>query len=220
MCAYEIKEDYVAQRVALTREASPGDYWTPERIAAAGIYQHHVYRKAAEIAEAEGYSRIADFGCGVGDKLQLMFGHLGPVGFDQPTVGGLVSSRNPDIEFRPVDLESPGDVLGTGESFDLTICADVLEHLLDPDPAMGLIRRATRGVAVFSTPDRDVVRGPGVVRSEKPEHVREWNSGEFVSFVETRGFEVLSHALVPRTDEAPGPGVMCSCQVVVAGVRS
>lgn len=223
MSAYEIKPGYIPQPVARSRESKPGDYWTPERIAAAGVYQHHVYSLAASIVAENEFETVADFGCGVGDKLRAFFGHLRPVGFDQPTLASLVSERNPCVEFHPIDLEQPSDALerarGEGHRFDLTICADVLEHLLDPDPAMGLIRRATRGLAVFSTPDRDIVRGPDTDRCEKPEHVREWNSPEFASFVRSRGFEILSHDLVPRTDEPAGPGVMSSCQVVVASVR-
>ncbi|MEM1424860.1 MAG: hypothetical protein AAGH64_12775, partial [Planctomycetota bacterium] len=114
---YHIKDGYVAQTVALTRERSAGEYWTAERLDAAGAYQLAVYERAAALADEHGYTRIADFGCGPGDKLQRFFGPHRPVGFDQATLAGVVAQRNPDVLFRAIDLESPSGVLDPDERF-------------------------------------------------------------------------------------------------------
>jgi hypothetical protein len=101
-----------------------------------------------------------------------------------------------------VDLEAPS--FAPERAYDLIICADVLEHLIDPDPAIRLIRRCAHAgtLVLLSTPDRRRRRGRGCMRSDKPEHVREWSRDEFLRFVGTRGLEVLCSRLTPQ-DNTP-----------------
>ncbi|MEM1422449.1 MAG: hypothetical protein AAGH64_00445, partial [Planctomycetota bacterium] len=92
----------------------------------------------------------------------------------------------------------------------------LLEHLIDPDPAIEVLRRHTAGVVVLSTPDRDVVRGPDAMGLEKPEHVREWNRGEFADYLTSRGLDIVLHELVSKTGGSQSPSGPRSCQLVVA----
>jgi hypothetical protein len=80
----------------------------------------------------------------------------------------------------------------------------VLEHLVDPDPAMNMIRAfANPGTLILlSTPERDRERGRDCMASNKPEHVREWSRDEFARFVKTRGFRTVASRLFPK-DDAP-----------------
>lgn len=195
---YCIKPGYRARREALTLEHDAGDYWTPARIAAADLYQHDVYELARDCAERMGGGlRIADVGCGYPRKtMRLAPFALAVTAFDQPTLASVVARDFPSLRFRPIDLARPG---AAKEHFDLVVCADVIEHLLDPDPCLGFLRDllGSHGILILSTPERDRVRGVHCLSSDKPEHVREWNADEFGRYVRSRGFDVVDHLLLP-----------------------
>ncbi|MGH7342468.1 MAG: class I SAM-dependent methyltransferase [Candidatus Rokuibacteriota bacterium] len=203
MSRYSIKPGYVARSRADTRETTAGQYWTPDKIRMASFYQYEVYRAARRLllGRPVGRRRVCDIGCGHPAKLRELLEPVadGIVGVDQPTVVDRLAAHPPTIEFRAMDLEAP-DVSGLHGTFDLVVCADVVEHLLDPDPCVRFLGALLRpdGIAVVSTPERDVMRGPECMTSPKPVHVREWNAQEFAEYLGTHGFTVRRHALLPK----------------------
>jgi 2-polyprenyl-3-methyl-5-hydroxy-6-metoxy-1,4-benzoquinol methylase len=203
MSRYSIKAGYAARTEANTREAAAGEYWTAERIRMASFYQYEVYRAARRILARRpaGRRRVCDVGCGHPAKLGELLAPIadGIVGVDQPTLGSHIAAHAPAVEFRGMDLEAP-DATGLAGAFDLVICADVLEHLLDPDPCVRFIAALLRpdGVGVVSTPERDIMRGPGCMTSPKAVHVREWNAAEFAGYLGAHGFIIRRHALLPK----------------------
>lgn len=222
-----IRDGYKAHTTAATVENTFGDYWVPGRIAKSMDYQWHVYHAARELADRHNLTSVGDFGCGVCTKLDHFLGHLHPHAFDQPTTERYIREKHPRVRFAPIDLETPHAI---SQRFDLTICSDVLEHLLDPDPAMELLRTVTSRFCVLSTPERDLVRGAEIAGATKPEHVREWNQAEFAAFVQSRGFTIVSHDLVPqerltpeqeahwqaeRTGQTPRTAFFHGCQLLV-----
>ncbi len=192
---YFLPDGYVANTRLATVEHEFGEYWHPARRAKAMDYQYDVYDTARELADRHSIVSVADFGCGIGAKLDHFFGHLHPTAFDQATVGAFVAEHYPRLRFCSIDLAGPTT---PSERFELTICADVLEHLHDPDPAMELIRQTTSRFAVISTPERELTRGSGCMACTKREHVREWSEPEFRKYVESRGFRIVEHRLVPK----------------------
>jgi SAM-dependent methyltransferase len=143
---------------------------------------------------------VMDVGCGYPWKFALM---IRPVAgrqllVDQPSTASLVRELCPGADFLGVDLEQIDGELR--ERFDLVICADVLEHLVDPDPCVAFIRRhlSASGWAVFSTPERDFLRGRGCDHCPKREHVREWNSDEFRAYLRSRGLTVVEQRWFPQ----------------------
>jgi len=201
---YCIKPGYRARERALTIEAEAGSYWNAERIATAALYQHDVYELAADCAARMGDDlRIADVGCGYPQKLLRLQPRAASLTcFDQPTLAAVVARDFPSLRFCPVDLERPAQ---PAERFDLVICADVIEHLLAPDPCLHLLRDllTERGILILSTPERDLVRGADCMSSDKPEHVREWNRDEFARFVTRGGLDIVDHLLVPPARLTP-----------------
>jgi SAM-dependent methyltransferase len=197
----------VQQAINITDDANrDGEcYWTPWRIKESGRYQYHVYRWAANIIRRAKLDRVLDVGCGVATKLEA---HLAPtgaqlVGLDQPSAVRVCRELARPGEFVAVDLERP--IYVPDAPFDLIICADVVEHLVDPDPMLDLISQclAPGGLVIISTPDRARERGRDCCRSEKPEHVREWARHEFVDFLRSRRFTVHASRLFPKDDAPP-----------------
>lgn len=202
---FHLPAGYAQRASNQTLDANRGDsgeYWSPWRIAESGKWQHHVYLWAARMAVDRRAASVLDVGCGVCTKLVK---HIAPLcgdvtGMDQPAALAAARALGVRLALDPIDLERPPESLG--RTFDLIICADVVEHLLDPDPMLRMIRSGmhARSVAVFSTPERDRERGRACMSSDKPEHVREWSRPEFRAFLESRGFIVLRSRLLPKDD--------------------
>lgn len=199
--AYYIKAGYHPKERALTFEGDDvGAYWTDERIKKATTNQYYVYEKCFTLLQNRGYHTLLDVGCGPPVKIKGLLAQycVDIVLVDQPSIADLVNGILPKAEFIPVNLEHIDLVLP--KKFDLIICADVLEHLLNPDNCVRFIRRhlAPQGLAVLSTPERDYLRGKDCSYSPKPEHVREWNSVEFAQYITSRGFEIVEHSWLPQ----------------------
>ena len=79
---------------------------------------------------------------------------------------------------------------------DLLICADVIEHVMNPDELMSYIMKMNPEHLVISTPDRDLLvqliqrdnNGP----PKNPYHVREWSFGEFAEYI-SQFFDIIEH---------------------------
>ncbi|MFI1648633.1 class I SAM-dependent methyltransferase [Streptomyces avidinii] len=175
-------------------------------------WQPDVYPFAAQVARDHGCDVIVDLGCGRGGKLVPL--HAGQpdwqyIGVD---VGANISWCQENLAFGrwiEADLETcqalpiDDDVLSRA----VIVCSDVLEHLVRPDVAAGLIgsllQRGARA-AVLSTPARELRAGaadPGPPRNVS--HVREWASEEFRAFLTGAGLNItdFSHT---RSDDAGG----------------
>ena len=117
---------------------------------------------------------------------------------DQPALLPVMQSDFPDYRFIPLDLEQPNPPL-RDEKFDIIICADVIEHLMNPDRLLNIIKKLStpETLTILSTPERDNVRGRHCTRPGNQYHVREWNRTEFRHYLDSRGFVVLESVLAP-----------------------
>ncbi len=177
------------------------EYWTDERIAQSLEFQYDVYALAAQLAAETSASRVLDLGCGAPGKLGLFFSPNSPEEIalvDQPNTRELAARILPDARFIDADLNQEVPAID-GQRFDLVICADVIEHLGRPDALLASVRNnlAPDGLAVISTPNRDVRRGPGNLRPNNRAHVREWNMVEFRRLLESAGLAVQRHEATP-----------------------
>jgi SAM-dependent methyltransferase len=195
-----IKEGYRGNHLARTYESSQaGEYWTAERLQNVLAYQHHVYLLTAKLIEDKGLKSALELGCGPATKTASM---LWPkldclTLIDQPTCERLVKETIPTATFISADIEHCE--LTLNQQFDLIVCADVLEHLANPLPCLEFAYKhlSQLGFAVFSTPERDILRGRKCMNSPHPSHVREWNKWEFNQLLNHVGFITYDHVLVP-----------------------
>lgn len=199
--SYFIKDGYRPNLTQSTYDdGSDSLYWNPTRIDAAREFQFHVYRRAvAEVGDPSG-SSIVDVGSGPPHKLAQLLRRkeIQVTLVDQPNAETIAREIMPFANFIAANLEAIDLVLP--DQFDVAICADVVEHLVDPDPCLRFIRKHLKsgGRLFISTPERDVLRGVNCFESPHPMHVREWNRREFSRFLESRGFEVLEQVLLPQ----------------------
>jgi SAM-dependent methyltransferase len=196
-----IKPGYRENASPRSFDREPGArYWTPERLEASRIFQHPVYRLCRDLLRSRGARSFLDVGSGPGTKLAELIAPLCSdlVLIDQPSVREIAMQCVPSSRFVEADLDALG--LDLGRSFDLIVCADVLEHLKHPDGCLRFIRAhlSPGGRAVLSTPERDHLRGRDCMQSPHPDHVREWNSAEFRRFVEGSGLVVESQHWMPQ----------------------
>jgi SAM-dependent methyltransferase len=204
---YFIKKGYqINPRTRVEDSFFNVEYWTPKRIRLAGSYQFHVYQEAQRLLRQHRYESLLDVGCGPAAKVRELIWPVckNVVLVDHPSSGQIVSRVLPQARFVGIDLEEAR--LDLRQRFDIIICSDVIEHLVDPDPCLRFIRDhlSDRGLAILSTPERDIVRGPASLRPLNPEHVREWNAAEFARYIASRGFEVVRQELYPQL-RMPGP---------------
>lgn len=197
---YAIRTDYRENPVQATYDPS-GDpaYWNEGRLQSAASYQWDVYEAAARLVRERHLKTLLDVGSGPPVKLKALM----PAGLDislvdQPNTARHAAELLPAARFFAANLE--GDFPALEGRFDLVLCADVIEHLVDPDPCLDFMRRhvAPGGLLLISTPERESLRGKDCTHCPHPMHVREWSFAEFGRFLASRGLEVVDHRLLPQ----------------------
>jgi SAM-dependent methyltransferase len=169
-------------------------------------YQEPVYHKARLLTRRMPGASVLDVGTGSGVKLErILAPHVNvAVGLDQGSGIRLASRRAPHIEWVEGDLLTVGPWQRlAGRSFDLVVCADVIEHVEDP---VVLLRHITsqmgaHSLLLISTPDRLRFDRPNTLGPpDNPRHVREWTRDEFELLLESVGLRVdRSFRFLPRS---------------------
>ncbi len=231
---YGIRADYRHNLVQSTFDAT-GDplYWNGSRLENAAVFQYDVYALAAGLVRQRNCKALLDVGSGPPVKLKaLMPDGLDICLVDQPNTAPLAKEILPKAAFFGANLEQDFPVID--RKFDLVLCADVIEHLIAPDPCLDFIRRhlAQDGLLLISTPERNALRGKNCAYSPHPMHVREWSFDEFRRFLVSRNLEIIEHLLLPqqRTDPVRRtygrlmaafrlPPAWYSCQLAICRVR-
>jgi SAM-dependent methyltransferase len=129
-------------------------------------YQHAKYESLYSEADSEyGFPdrkivdrilqgrRILSLGCGTGSDIWYL-GENALVGLDYATSGLLVGQRH-GLKGVCGDLNANTRLPFVDRCFDIVICKDILEHLLDPLALLGEVRRVLKedGYAVISVPN-------------------------------------------------------------------
>lgn len=197
---YFLPEDYQHASEAVTYFDGSGGYryWHPKRLKAASTYlfQFPVYHYALEQILKHGCRSLVDIGCGSAAKLTY------------------ISQNHPDLKIMGIDQKDAIDFCKVHHSFgtwitdnfdapteidiprsDIAICADVIEHVANPDRLLDYISMRVKpgGYIVLSTPDRVARYGRDLKKPGHPAHVREWSYGELAQYLHYHGFEILAH---------------------------
>lgn len=132
---------------------------------------------------------IYDIGTGGGFKLVSLFPstHFRTVGFEVEPALSWLHTKYPDRDWRDAlrnQLVSEDDVIqqhgGMGSC--LVICADVIEHIPDPDELLSKLWEIPCDLFVMSTPTRPFKHGGPPTN---PSHIREWTFFEFKLYLQT-----------------------------------
>jgi 2-polyprenyl-3-methyl-5-hydroxy-6-metoxy-1,4-benzoquinol methylase len=153
-------------------------------------FQKEVYELARFHLDKNGYKKVVDIGCGSGYKLMHYFKDCDTVGIEVGKTVAFLQKQYPGRDW--IDAANTNDL---PKSADIIICADVIEHLVNPDELLNLINAMDFRLLFVSTPERKILRG--WLDYGPPEHVyhiREWNAAEFRRYVGTR-FQVISHQI-------------------------
>ena len=189
---------------------SRDEFVTCEQIGHTDQFQDEVYAAARKLCVDNNYKTILDIGCGSAFKLIKYFRDKRFVGLDLEPNLGHIRDKYPLYDFRESDFNKPPK-----EKFDLIICSDVIEHLLDPDDLLKFISQIDYKHLVLSTPERNTIQelqrsfGWDVKTNGPPHnlmHVREWSFEELNEYL-TSWFNIENQFMTPNQVE---------CQVVIA----
>ena len=177
------------------------------------IWQPEIYAFVAYLARTLNCTHLIDIGCGRATKLVEYHPEFEIIGIDYESniqyckknysFGTWLDWNLEQSEFIPLTT----DVVKNA----VIICADVIEHLVDPnrllDNLCHLLNKAP--VAIISTPDRDLVHGQEHMGPPlNPHHVREWNRNEFDHLLKTKNLQPAFLGLTPSNNFHNNPFTM------------
>lgn len=161
------------------------------------LLRRFLARVAGEVGSATAtlpQPTLLDVGCGEGYVLS----HLRK-SWPSLAVGGIDGDREAlglAREACPDALLLRGDATQLpfqGDSFDMLICLEVLEHLRDPWKALGELARVSRRYVLLSVPNQpyfalsNLLRGRNLGRlGEDADHLHHWTSSRFLRLVRDR----------------------------------
>ena len=172
-------------------------------------WQKEVYEIAAATANMHNYKKILDIGCGSAFKLIKNFStKYDFIGIEVGDTLRYLQEKYPDYTWLNGELVDYSNL-----DAEMIICADVIEHVLDPSAFLNRIRQVKNVKKILiSTPDRLLARGWYDFGPPKnPAHIREWNGKEFYNYISSLGFEILSHQVTNYS---------ASTQLVICEIKS
>lgn len=190
---YFIKEGY--------RSREKSDYFEDSIVEAIGIvHQPDVYPFAGYLARRFGCTHIIDIGCGRAQKLVGLHPEFQIIGVDYGANIRYCRERYRMGEWIEWNLESARrfPLRRNVMTRAVVVCSDVIEHLVNPQPLIENLRSwlAFTPVAILTTPERDLVRGPNDLGPPaNPSHVREWSLAELERWLNFGGLNILFSGL-------------------------
>jgi GT2 family glycosyltransferase/2-polyprenyl-3-methyl-5-hydroxy-6-metoxy-1,4-benzoquinol methylase len=204
--------------------SGPGDRAGDEALPA---YYRNERHEIAALVPA-GARRVLDVGCAAGGLGRLLKSRARceVVGIESHA-GAAEAARHHLDQVLVMDLDAAESLPFEAGAFDCVVCADVLEHLRDPERALRLLRRylAPEGTLVASIPNvrhasvlvpllvagRFEYQAEGILDRT---HLRFFTLAEIVAMVERTGFRATGAAAT----KTPEDGAVGALAPVVAGL--
>lgn len=154
-----------------------------------------VYLRALGLMKKHGLNTVLDVGCGSAYKLVTYLGEYDTVGLETADTVAFLKEKYPDRKWEVSDFRPHK------RGADVVICADVIEHLANPDELLDFLQALSFRFLVLSTPARDVKTHWWKMRRwfgnpKNPYHFREWTFREFGDYIAGHGFRVVEHEVV------------------------
>jgi 2-polyprenyl-3-methyl-5-hydroxy-6-metoxy-1,4-benzoquinol methylase len=183
----------------------------------------------------EPIAEVLDLGCANGAtgealKRQRAGAHITGIELDEHLAG--LASQRLDRVIHADCLQGLNTLLDEGHKFDLVLCGDILEHLVDPWAALRIIRQLTRGCVIVSLPNvahfstiwsllvskRFPYRDRGI---HDRTHLRFFAAANLPELFAEAEFEEVSRKVAYRLIETPHPlnEKMAPLLAVVPGLR-
>lgn len=153
-----------------------------------GPASRHVRRLVLQQVSKLTFRNVADIGCGVGTLLadiHSLYPKVTLTGtelFAQPLKRA--QQRLPQAKFQTLDLVTQK----LPQTYDLTLCIDVLEHINDDTKAMKHLREMTNGHAIIVVPLGPLFE----VERVRVGHVHGYSRKEFDQKLSAAGFTIIS----------------------------
>ena len=156
-------------------------------------YQKEVYIYANQICKKYNLNKVIDVGCGNAFKLMKYLKEYDTIGIECEPCFSFLKQSYPD---RKWFLSGEAEKSFTQDKYeaDLTICSDVIEHIIDPDDLIKFLLSIDTKYYIISTPCRYVLNNSNLYKESRknningppvnPCHVREWTSNEFRKYME------------------------------------
>jgi 2-polyprenyl-3-methyl-5-hydroxy-6-metoxy-1,4-benzoquinol methylase len=172
-------------------------------------------RTLLRLVESTGVKTIHEIGCGEG-YLSVLLARRGLSVRASDVSERVVVQARAEAARRGVavafEVASIYDLRAEKDSADLVLCAEVFEHLPDPEAALRVVRALARPYALFSVPREPIWRILNVMRfkylkdgGNTPGHVQHWSKAQFVRMLE-KHMEVIAVA-------SPFPWTMVLCRI-------
>lgn len=170
---------------------------------------NNFYSTLIDLVKTLSPKTILDAGCGEGFSLnQLMKNKIGE------KVEGVEQSKDAiDLGKKlfpkaKIKQGSIYDLPYKSNSFDLVLCTEVLEHVDNPQRAMGEIMRVSKKYLALSVPNEpffmliNLLRGKNLTRlGNDPGHINHWALPSFINFVKKNGVKI-------KTSRFPFPWIL------------
>jgi SAM-dependent methyltransferase len=149
------------------------------------------HRRILGLVQRSGATSILEVGCGEGFVLRHLREQLGPrdlAGLDyRPAALAVARTLVPGV---PLQVADARHLPYRDGAFDLVLCLEVLEHLVEPSVALAELRRVARRGALLSVPHEPYFRLANLLRGQNlgaagndPEHCQHWGPAAFAAFV-------------------------------------
>ncbi len=160
-----------------------------------------LYKFATFLAEKYSCEYIIEIGCGHALDLINLYPRFNVIGIDKKENIQFCQNQYSFGNWVAINLENPDiEQLLRSEILEksIIICANVIEHLFDPDPLVKTIAKLSEiaPAVLLTSVERDIVRKENNSQYLKNANtVREWNQGELFNYLESRGVKVAFSGL-------------------------